>query len=1080
MAVMYTSARFVGRDAAFAQLAASMDDAAHGRTRTLLLEGTAGVGVTRFLDEAVTRMLAVQDPMTVLRATAWPARADEPYGPIIRAIGPTLRALPTESLPDLLGPATSEVVRLLPDLGVRLTEIGAPIDDGGRTAPERRQARTLEGILGLLGRLGERHPVVLVLEDLHLADAATRALVTFLARISRDQRLAIIGTHQPDVVARDDSWMTDLEAILTGSRPDRLALPPLDRDELAALIEGIEGERASASLLLLVAERSGGLPLVAEELLAARRELPSASLTGSFDELVIARLGVRSRECRRVLRLMSLAGRPMTLEQLAGVATAFDMDAQRAAPRSVTGPRSRAGVLDADLWAGRTEALANGFLVETDDGIAFRHASIGKAVAWDLLPIARTKYHAALASSLGGPPSAVAAHWLGAFDPQAARVAAIEAAAFAESRHAAADELAALELALALPVGSATSGGARRRATPVSDLVDLQVRASEAAFSVGRTSRATAFLESAIGGLDGRRDRVRLGLLHERLAHIRRAAGDPAGAMLAARRAVELVPREPSPERATVVAALAQLKMLDGIFSEAQRLARDAIKVARACVPVARSQEIHALTTLGVALAWGSDPAAAIELLREAERAARDLDDPDALFRVRANLTTVLDLVSRRTEAVEVAYEGIEDARRSGLEAVYGNFLAGNVADTLFILGRWPEARELSERAMRWLPVGVVYQAAVLNLAIVEIETDAGEEATRLLGQTILEFDAVREPQLAGPYYLAAASFALWRGDIADASRSVDRGWASVRATEEWLLVARMASMVGQVDAAAAGDAREHRQLAPLAAARTRTATVLEAATALVRAAGAPPSAGSRRLAEASLATARAFQRRVEGDDDPAVWRHVAQGWAALDAPYDVALARWRQAEAMLGSGAGRSGRADAQRPLLESVALGLRLGARPLLRELRELAGRARITLPPEVDALLDPDGAADDGAARPLATLAPVPVRPAGAGSGSIAVAHTNGRSDLVRAIAGDQPGPAPRTDTFGLSRREREVLGLVAQGRTNREIGERLFISQKTVGVHVGNILSKLEVSGRVEAAAVAIRLGLTERR
>ena len=53
------------------------------------------------------------------------------------------------------------------------------------------------------------------------------------------------------------------------------------------------------------------------------------------------------------------------------------------------------------------------------------------------------------------------------------------------------------------------------------------------------------------------------------------------------------------------------------------------------------------------------------------------------------------------------------------------------------------------------------------------------------------------------------------------------------------------------------------------------------------------------------------------------------------------------------------------------------------------------------------------------------------------------------------------------------------LLAEGRTNREIGERLFISQKTVGVHVGNILSKLEVSGRVEAAAVAIRLGITDR-
>ena len=258
----------------------------------------------------------------------------------------------------------------------------------------------------------------------------------------------------------------------------------------------------------------------------------------------------------------------------------------------------------------------------------------------------------------------------------------------------------------------------RRRSPAGPGLVDLQERASEAAFAVGRMSRATAYLESAIGGLDGRRDRIRLGLLHERLAHIRRAAGDPAGAMHAARRAVELVPREPSPERATVVAALAQLQMLDGIFSEAQRLAREAMKVARACDPVARSQEVHALTTLAVAMAWGSDPAASVELLRQAEAGARELDDPDALFRVRANLTTVLDLISRRTEAVAVAYEGIEDARRAGLEAVYGNFLAGNVADTLFLLGRWSEARQLAERAMRWLPVGVVYLASVLQLAI--------------------------------------------------------------------------------------------------------------------------------------------------------------------------------------------------------------------------------------------------------------------------------------------------------------------------------------------------------------------------
>jgi DNA-binding CsgD family transcriptional regulator len=76
----------------------------------------------------------------------------------------------------------------------------------------------------------------------------------------------------------------------------------------------------------------------------------------------------------------------------------------------------------------------------------------------------------------------------------------------------------------------------------------------------------------------------------------------------------------------------------------------------------------------------------------------------------------------------------------------------------------------------------------------------------------------------------------------------------------------------------------------------------------------------------------------------------------------------------------------------------------------------------------------------------------------------------------LVGTERAPA---DPFGLSPREREVLALIAAGMTNREIGEALFISDKTVGVHVGNILAKLGVSGRVEAATVAVRLGLTER-
>jgi DNA-binding NarL/FixJ family response regulator len=72
--------------------------------------------------------------------------------------------------------------------------------------------------------------------------------------------------------------------------------------------------------------------------------------------------------------------------------------------------------------------------------------------------------------------------------------------------------------------------------------------------------------------------------------------------------------------------------------------------------------------------------------------------------------------------------------------------------------------------------------------------------------------------------------------------------------------------------------------------------------------------------------------------------------------------------------------------------------------------------------------------------------------------------------------EASPAAAPDPFGLTGREREVLALVAEGYTNRRIAETLFISESTAGVHVSNILGKLGVGTRTEAAAVAVRLGL----
>ncbi|MEI7745597.1 MAG: helix-turn-helix transcriptional regulator, partial [Chloroflexota bacterium] len=77
------------------------------------------------------------------------------------------------------------------------------------------------------------------------------------------------------------------------------------------------------------------------------------------------------------------------------------------------------------------------------------------------------------------------------------------------------------------------------------------------------------------------------------------------------------------------------------------------------------------------------------------------------------------------------------------------------------------------------------------------------------------------------------------------------------------------------------------------------------------------------------------------------------------------------------------------------------------------------------------------------------------------------------------GSDPGvPEPAGNPFGLTDREVEVLRLVAAGCTNREIGERLFMSPKTASVHVSAILGKLDVPGRLDAALIAQQVGLVD--
>src|SRR3954452_3461804 len=355
------SRRFVGREPELARLGEAIAATADGRASTVLVAGSAGLGVTRFVDEAFERATASAEAPVVLRGRAH-GPVDAPWAAVLEAIAPALADRPDEELIALLRRDAGPVLRQVPALAALARGLAVP-RTSALADPERRQPRALESLLRWLGRRAVERPIVLALEDLHVADAATRAFATFVARIATEERIALVLSYQPDRLTREHPLRENLATIEAGLRPAvRIDLSPFSRGEIAALIEGIEGERPSASVVVLVAERSAGSPLVVEELIAARRELRHVTLTGTLNDLISARLARRSPEARRVLRLLGPSQRPIDRARLAVIAAAFEAElasssATALPPRSATGPRRGADGLDPDLTAGLAEAI---------------------------------------------------------------------------------------------------------------------------------------------------------------------------------------------------------------------------------------------------------------------------------------------------------------------------------------------------------------------------------------------------------------------------------------------------------------------------------------------------------------------------------------------------------------------------------------------------------------------------------------------------------------------------------------------------------------------------------------------------
>jgi ATP/maltotriose-dependent transcriptional regulator MalT len=673
------------------------------------------------------------------------------------------------------------------------------------------------------------------------------------------------------------------------------------------------------------------------------------------------------------------------------------------------------------------EPVEHHLLVAEPDGDAytFRHALVQEVVQSDLLPGERRQLHAALARSLtehpelaGGTPAQtateVAVHWYEGRDLGRALPAAITAGTAAEQALAFAEAQRHFERAVDLW----DQVPAVAAGLPL-DRAELLGQAAEAAYLAGDQQRAVTLVRAALANVDAAAEPVRAGLLAERLGWYLWLS-DSDAALAAYQQAVNLIPAEPpSAARARVLARQAEALNMASRLRAGRASAEEALTVAR--LVGARREEGWALLASGNAVFLLGERDAGLAHLRQARTIAEELGEVELLGLTFVYLPIALEAAGRLADALAEALEGIETDRGLGLERSHGPLLVTIAGRYCFRLGRWQDADRYGRAAVAATPMATSPPMHAMQARAwqAQLETERGEFATAgaLLDEVTRGLSTPLRPQ-SGYHVEARAALAIWQGRLDDARTIIQQGLEWLAGTEEEEGFRPLLTLGLRAEADRAEQARARRAAAEAATARQVGAMLLAQLRQLVDQTTAPQP---DTLAHALLGEAEAT--RLDGHPDPDRWEAAAASWETLAQPYPAAYARWRQAEALLTQ---HGARAEATSALQSAHATAKRLGAAPLGHELEQLARRARIDLtePPAAEA------------------------------------------------------APARAADPYGLTPREREVLALVADGRTNPQIAQALFISPRTAGIHVSNILAKLGVPSRGEAAAVAHRSGLVE--
>ncbi|WP_026928788.1 helix-turn-helix transcriptional regulator [Glycomyces tenuis] len=660
-------------------------------------------------------------------------------------------------------------------------------------------------------------------------------------------------------------------------------------------------------------------------------------------------------------------------------------------------------------------AISHGIIVQKSaDTYAFRHALLGEAVYTDLLPGERSRYHQRIAESLAGDTGKGAAaelahHAHESGDLPTALAASVKAAHEADELSAPAEALLHFERALRL----LDSVPEDERPKGCSEL-SLTLGASGQAEASGEFKRALSYSSAAVALADRGGDPIQAAGTRRKYAkHLLVMEGTEAEAHRVALEAWELVKDDPPhATKAWTQAILARTHHVMRDYDEAAAWAERTIATADAIDGPGGhvAAKADALLSAGSALfRQGGDIDKTLRLHDQGRELVRGTGWHEV--ELRSHFSAGLAHLEKAQIALALAEfdQGMARARDTGYKwSAYGTETAVRQVICNYMLGDWDAAEAAAEMAATVVP-GVVMTRLAAAALLVDVARGRFEAADRRLAYLADRWQV--DGQVLALTGLCGTELECWRGRPAEAVGAAKRTIRRIEHLPAYYMAGVSVCVAG---VAAAGDlAQAARSRGDLAAAKDAVGAGEHIAERgrFFLSHGRTLSGTLGPEGRAWAAALEAEASRLDCDGEPERWREVIDAFTYGETgdgePYRRAYARWRLAEALLARG-GAEDRAEAGERLAAAKDTAERLGAKPLLDRVSALSARARLD-------------------------------------------------------IASPAAGP--------LTPRELDVLRQVAKGLTNRQIGSELYISEKTVSVHLSRAMSKLGAANRAEAVNAA---------